>query len=191
MKNITIILSPRPTITGTWLAFGEDAYDVPTVEALSDGTSVDPGTYGRGSDPCKAVEDLIRRAEAESAGLGSLVKDAPLPVAGMCLGGCQTIMVPAGMCTRCVKMKADNTSEVLAYLKGKLAERQTESPDMREATVAEVTRRLEKKVDEYRAKGQLAPTVRVHSFDPKTGRIEVEFANVSATGADDDGTFRP
>ena len=74
MDTVTIILSPRPSETGTWLAFAESPLDVPTGPRTLIAALADPEkTIGRGSDPCKAVADLRYRMTAEAAGVGAYV----------------------------------------------------------------------------------------------------------------------
>ena len=87
MTTVTIVLSPRPSETGTWLALAECPAQIPTY--LEDGTSggwtvadLDrEGPVGRGADPCKAVEDLQRRMLADQAGMGAHVVTKPVPQA--------------------------------------------------------------------------------------------------------------
>ena len=76
---ITIVLSLRPSETGTWLAFNCAPDELPTAVKIHDsawyytesttGDPEDGPLIGRGADPCKAVYDLLsRRATAYYGG---------------------------------------------------------------------------------------------------------------------------
>lgn len=74
---VTVVSSPWPTLTGTWLAFNECPYDLPpwlgeglSGQKLRDLMVADTESiYGRGADPCLAVRDLARRILNARAGM--------------------------------------------------------------------------------------------------------------------------
>ena len=78
--HITVVLSDRPSETGTWLAFNEGVIDVgERVAKMTLAGCLEEMTVGRGATACDAVHDLRRRMLAESQGYGEHVKDRAVP----------------------------------------------------------------------------------------------------------------